>query len=189
LHNNVKSHHSKSFVPNVLCVLSVVIEGPYKKWLQNIYIYIVFKHPFILLAIVANFGDFLKDKEFVTFFFKEIFFTKWQFFATKRNTALNITHHKLFIVVLASALCLHAHSQFIYSWKNIEGKPLFPHCKQSLNSRRISFSKMMGSVIFHITSYYDEGNELWKPNLGSRQLHIINQLINWFEFLFFLRGN
>jgi hypothetical protein len=87
---------------------------------EYIYIYIIFlkiilKHLFILLTIVANFADFLEDKEFVTFFFKEIYFTKWQIFATKRNTTLNITHHKLFIVVLASALCLHAHSQFIYS--------------------------------------------------------------------------
>lgn len=36
----------------------------------------------------------------------------------------------------------------------------------------------MGSVIFNITSYYDEGNELRKPNLGSKLLHIVNSMIN-----------
>jgi len=63
----------------------VVIEGPYKKWLQNIYIYIVFKHPFILLAIVANFGHFLKDKEFVTFFLRKYFSQNGNFLPQKET--------------------------------------------------------------------------------------------------------
>jgi hypothetical protein len=96
--------------------------------------------------------DFLKDK---TTFFRNIFHKNGKFLLQKKNTTLNITNHKLFIVVLASALCLHAHSQFIYSEKIMNVIPFLPIAKKSLNSRRISASKMMRSVIFHIT-FYDE---------------------------------
>ncbi len=45
---------------------------------QNMKVKQILKHPFILQALVACFGEFLLNSEFMTEIFFNFFFTKWR---------------------------------------------------------------------------------------------------------------